>query len=273
MPNINIPQKRIEELEGALEGKQDTLIAGANISIVNNVISSSAGGDIPTGIYTEDNLVAGDNITFTQGSNGVDEHTLGLWHFDGNSDNVITGASALTLQYFSNSYTETAKFGSRAASYLGSDCRCIFNTQPNEFTVDFWFNSEVQDNKTFYVGGRFKFGKGHNGWKAGVYSSDLDTLPTLKSFSTNTWYHIACVKKSDGTCLFFINGEKLTFCAACGKTAVSKGAHAGNLVREIAKLCGGNGGGKPDSAMAGGKDASKIEEALSTVPAIIKEML
>ena len=70
-----------------------------------------------------------------------------------------------------------------------------------------------------------------------------------------------------------VNGEKLTFCAACGKTAVSKGAHAGNLVREIAKICGGNGGGKPDSAMAGGKDASKVEEALNTVPAILKEML
>ncbi len=70
-----------------------------------------------------------------------------------------------------------------------------------------------------------------------------------------------------------VNGEKLTFCAACGKTAISKGAHAGNLVREIAKLCGGNGGGKPDSAMAGGKDTSKVLEALESVPAILKEML
>ena len=70
-----------------------------------------------------------------------------------------------------------------------------------------------------------------------------------------------------------VNGEKLTFSAACGKVAISKGAHAGNLVREIAKICGGNGGGKPDSAMAGGKDASKLEEALLTVPAILKEML
>ena len=70
-----------------------------------------------------------------------------------------------------------------------------------------------------------------------------------------------------------VNGEKLTFCAACGKTAVAKGAHAGNLVREIAKICGGNGGGKPDSAMAGGKDASKVQEALESVPAILKEML
>ena len=70
-----------------------------------------------------------------------------------------------------------------------------------------------------------------------------------------------------------VNGEKLTFCAACGKVAISMGAHAGNLVREIAKICGGNGGGKPDSAMAGGKDASKLEEALLAVPAILKEML
>ena len=70
-----------------------------------------------------------------------------------------------------------------------------------------------------------------------------------------------------------VNGEKLTFCAACGKAAIAKGAHAGNLVREIAKICGGNGGGKPDSAMAGGKDASKVQEALESVPTILKEML
>ncbi len=70
-----------------------------------------------------------------------------------------------------------------------------------------------------------------------------------------------------------VNGEKLTFCAACGKAAVKSGAHAGNLVREIAKLTGGNGGGKPDSAMAGGKDTSKADEALSKAIDILKEML
>ena len=70
-----------------------------------------------------------------------------------------------------------------------------------------------------------------------------------------------------------VNGEKLTFCAACGKAAVQKGAHAGNLVREIAKLTGGNGGGKPDSAMAGGKDTSKADEALNAALNILKEML
>ena len=70
-----------------------------------------------------------------------------------------------------------------------------------------------------------------------------------------------------------VNGEKLTFCAACGKDAIRKGAHADNLVREIAKITGGNGGGKPDSAMAGGKDAAKLQEALDAVANTVKNQL
>ena len=70
-----------------------------------------------------------------------------------------------------------------------------------------------------------------------------------------------------------VNGEKVTFCAACGSDAVKSGVHAGNLVREVAKITGGNGGGKPDSAMAGGKDASKIAEALATVEDIVKSQI
>ncbi len=75
------------------------------------------------------------------------------------------------------------------------------------------------------------------------------------------------------TLLASINGEKITFCVSCGKTALASGAHAGNLIREVAKLTGGNGGGKPDSAMAGGKDASKIDEALKKASEILNSML
>ncbi len=70
------------------------------------------------------------------------------------------------------------------------------------------------------------------------------------------------------------NSEKGTcsFACAVSKSAVSKGAHAGNIVREVAKIANGNGGGKPDSAMAGAKDISKIGEALASAADIIKSM-
>ncbi len=66
---------------------------------------------------------------------------------------------------------------------------------------------------------------------------------------------------------------KVNFAAACGAEAVKKGAHAGNIVRELAKQCGGGGGGRPDSATAGGKDASKLEAALESVNNIVENML
>ncbi len=66
---------------------------------------------------------------------------------------------------------------------------------------------------------------------------------------------------------------KVTFGAACGAEAVKKGAHAGNLVREVAKMTGGNGGGRPDSAMAGGKDVSKVDDAIAAVPELLQKLL
>ncbi|MBE6781225.1 MAG: alanine--tRNA ligase [Ruminococcaceae bacterium] len=75
-------------------------------------------------------------------------------------------------------------------------------------------------------------------------------------------------------CLFAaVNGEKITFCSAAGADAIKKGANAGNIVREVAKIAGGNGGGKPDSAMAGGKDASKVDEAVAAAKTIIADMI
>ncbi len=64
--------------------------------------------------------------------------------------------------------------------------------------------------------------------------------------------------------------DKVNLVAMATKEAVSKGAHAGNIIREVAKITGGGGGGKPDSAQAGGKDASKIKEALEKVKELIK---
>jgi len=67
--------------------------------------------------------------------------------------------------------------------------------------------------------------------------------------------------------------NKLTFAATCGSDAVKSGANAGNLVRQVAQVTGGGGGGRPEYALAGGKDLSKLGEALTKSEEILKLML
>ena len=62
-----------------------------------------------------------------------------------------------------------------------------------------------------------------------------------------------------------VNDGKITFLAVCGKDAIAKGIKAGDLVRQVCSACGGSGGGKPDSAMGGGKDLLKLDNALALV--------
>ena len=62
-----------------------------------------------------------------------------------------------------------------------------------------------------------------------------------------------------------VNGEKITFQAVCGPEAVKRGIKAGELVKQVCGICGGKGGGKPDSAMGGGSDLLKIDDALASV--------
>ncbi len=69
------------------------------------------------------------------------------------------------------------------------------------------------------------------------------------------------------------SGDKLNFIAVAGKDAVAAGAHAGKIVGAVAAVTGGKGGGRPDNAMAGGRDASKIAEALESAKATLEGML
>ncbi len=77
-------------------------------------------------------------------------------------------------------------------------------------------------------------------------------------------------KFSDGVAVFAaVYDGKLNFVACAGQDAVRAGAHAGNILKEISAICGGKGGGRPDSAMSGGKDLDKIEEALKKVEELL----
>ena len=70
-----------------------------------------------------------------------------------------------------------------------------------------------------------------------------------------------------------INDGKATFAAVVGPNAQEKGAHAGNIVKQVAQITGGKGGGRADSAMAGAKDLTKIDEALAAVEKIVLDMV
>ncbi len=63
----------------------------------------------------------------------------------------------------------------------------------------------------------------------------------------------------------------VTFVCAASKEAIAKSKKAGDIVKAAAQVCGGNGGGRPDMAQAGGKDVSKITEALNAAKAKISE--
>ena len=86
----------------------------------------------------------------------------------------------------------------------------------------------------------------------------------LRDMADNAVAVIAGVNKSKGT---------LNFVVACTPAAVKAGAHAGNIVRAVAAVAGGSGGGRPDNAMAGAKDIAKAEEAIAAAESIISAMI
>ncbi|WP_208590077.1 alanine--tRNA ligase [Gracilibacillus suaedae] len=69
-----------------------------------------------------------------------------------------------------------------------------------------------------------------------------------------------------------VNNDKVQLASGVTKDLVTKGYHAGNLIKETAKICGGGGGGRPDMAQAGGKDATKLSEALAYVEKYAQEV-
>ena len=109
---------------------------------------------------------------------------------------------------------------------------------------------------------RFLFGSRNVGGlkvlTAAIDGADANKLRQLGDMLRDKEPTVAAVLSS-------VNGDKVTFLAVCGKDAVAKGIKAGDLVKLVCTACGGSGGGKPDSAMGGGKDATKVDNALALV--------
>ena len=119
--------------------------------------------------------------------------------------------------------------------------------------------------------------------------SELKTASLLDSLKTVGDYKLLCAKldvkpdEARGICdsvkskypdgvavIATVFAGKLNFVAAAGAEAVKRGAHAGNILKEISVICDGRGGGRPDSAMSGGKDLSRVDEALAMVEKLLK---
>ena len=80
----------------------------------------------------------------------------------------------------------------------------------------------------------------------------------------------ALADKLDGVVILALENEgKVLWAVKASKSAVASGAHAGNLVKQMAQITGGGGGGRPDFAQAGGKDAGKIDQALSAAAGLV----
>ena len=76
------------------------------------------------------------------------------------------------------------------------------------------------------------------------------------------------IKSRDDNIVAVIAGteeDKITFQAVCGKNAVAAGVKAGDIIRQVTAICGGKGGGRPDSAMGGGKNVLMLDNALAMV--------
>ena len=79
--------------------------------------------------------------------------------------------------------------------------------------------------------------------------------------------------KTNQVTLMCVVSDKVTFMCKVGPEAQSKGAHAGNLLKELAKIAGGGGGGQPGFATAGGRDPGKVEEALAAAEGVLAAMI
>lgn len=83
-------------------------------------------------------------------------------------------------------------------------------------------------------------------------------------------------KQSEPDCVLLlaaVSGDQVTLIGMASDSAVKRGVHAGNLVREASALIGGSGGGKPAMGQGGGKDASKLKEALSKAGEIVRRQI
>jgi alanyl-tRNA synthetase len=101
---------------------------------------------------------------------------------------------------------------------------------------------------------------------ARVQAAEVETLREMTDWLRNRLSSVVIV-------LGAVIDEKPTFVAAVTPDLVERGLQAGSLIKQVARIVGGGGGGRPTMAQAGGRDPNRLDEALALVPAVVKESL
>ena len=123
--------------------------------------------------------------------------------------------------------------------------------------VEKFRSRELLQNAEGYLSAAKKVGEMHV-FTGTLPAMEADGMRKIGDFLRDKDDHVVAVLAS-------VRDEKITFLAVCGKAAVAAGIKAGDIIRMVSATCGGKGGGKPDSAMGGGSELLKLDDALAQV--------
>ena len=218
-------------------------------------------------------VTAGDSIEFCGGTHISNTAQIGLFKIVSESSvaagvrriEAVTGTGMLDLL---NEFKETIAKSAKAiklanVNELPEKCAALFAESKEKDKKLESLNQQMANAKTAAL---FDNAKEIDGIKLVSARMDGTAPDALRKLGDS-------VKDKDEAIIALfaaVNGEKGTFYCVCTKDAVAKGGNAGKIVREVSAVTGGKGGGKPDGAMAGAGDISKVDEALAKFEEIVK---
>ena len=219
---------------------------------------------------------AGDfSIEFCGGTHVTNTANIGLFKIKSESSvasgvrriEAVTGEGVLnylnSILFVVNKCTEALRINNPKELVQGS-IRIAEEMKAKDKKIE-ELNQKLAKNATEAVFKNAKRYKGIRIISVAINGATVDLLRDMSSRAVDTDPTTVIVLAS-------INGDKVTFICGCGKDAVANGIKAGDIVRKVAQIAGGNGGGKPSMAMAGAKDVTKVDDAIIAVEGIVKEI-
>ncbi len=217
-------------------------------------------------------VTAGDSVEFCGGTHISNTAQIGLFKIVSESSvaagvrriEAVTGTGVLDLL---NEFKETIAKSAKAiklanVNELPEKCAALFAESKEKDKKLESLNQQMANAKTAAL---FDNAREIDGIKLVSARMDGTAPDALRKLGDS-------VKDKDEAIIALfaaVNGEKGTFYCVCTKDAVAKGGNAGKIVREVSAVTGGKGGGKPDGAMAGAGDITKIDEALAKFEDIV----